>query len=109
MDPHAPTPAPLAAGHVRPAHERMHAIQVRAFLDASDVVDADPDTIEDILDGFDDTVLSVEDEDEEDGDGDGGAAQDAAGRVRSAPEGADDQDEAFDALLLEGACLDASS
>ncbi|GJE91264.1 SIR2-domain-containing protein [Phanerochaete sordida] len=56
---HAPPPPPRA----RPS--RIHALQVRAFLEASEVVDADPDTLEDILDGFDEGTLDVEDEHEE--------------------------------------------
>ncbi|KIP02738.1 hypothetical protein PHLGIDRAFT_130573 [Phlebiopsis gigantea 11061_1 CR5-6] len=55
MDPQSPTAAssmrlPPNTTH---AHSPMYAFQVRAFVEASEVVDADPDTIEDILDGFD--------------------------------------------------------
>ena len=41
---------------------RMYALQVRAFIEAIEVVDADPDTIEDILDGFDEELLAEEEE-----------------------------------------------
>ena len=40
----------------------MYALQVRAFVEATEVVDADPDTIEDILHGFDDDILIEEEE-----------------------------------------------
>ena len=52
--------------HPSARSQRIYATQVRAFLEAAEVVDVDPDTIEDILDGFDGTVtLEDVDEDEE--------------------------------------------
>ncbi|CAL1715219.1 unnamed protein product [Somion occarium] len=48
-------------GHVAEAL-RIYAIQVRGFLEAAEVVEADPDTIEDILEGFD-SLMGLEDDD----------------------------------------------
>ncbi|KAK7687781.1 hypothetical protein QCA50_009000 [Cerrena zonata] len=45
---------------------RIYAMQVRGFIEAAEVVDVEPDTLEDILDGFDDLVgLEDIEEDEE--------------------------------------------
>ena len=94
MDPQPPTPAPTEGDR---AHSRMFPIQVRAFIEASEVVDADPDTIEDILDGFDDEaeILAVEDDPEVD-------VQDDANDDETP---LNDHDEQFLALLEEGASL----
>ena len=91
-------PPPTHPKHTA-AHSRLYASQVRAFIEASEVVDADPDTIEDILDGFDEQVLSVEEDlDVDVQDPDDGRASPVS-----------DQDEQLFALLQEGVCLDASS
>jgi hypothetical protein len=37
-----------------PRHSPIYGLQVQAFLDAADDVDADEDVLEDLLDGFDD-------------------------------------------------------
>ena len=85
MDPQSPT----ATSSMRlppsttPAHSPMYAFQVRAFVEASEVVDADADTVEDILDGF-------EDDTEDDLDVQGEQAD------------ADDQHPEWEALLQEG-------
>lgn len=58
------SPSPRDVGPRRKVG-RMYALQVRAFIEATEVVDADPDTIEDILDGFDedeDQDVSVDDD-----------------------------------------------
>ena len=67
MDPQPPTgaaspPLRLVRTHMR-ASTRMYALQVRAFIEATESVDTDPDVIEDILDGFDPDVLDDDDED----------------------------------------------
>ena len=49
-------PTPPVSGHPKPqrrnAAASLYGIQVRAFLEAADVVDTDPEVIEDMLDGF---------------------------------------------------------
>lgn len=80
---------------------RMYALQVRAFIEATEVVDADPDTIEDILDGFDEDEDVSVDDDETD-------VEIAAGRqVKSEEHGIpddedDEEDAAFAQYLAEG-------
>lgn len=46
---------------------RNYAMQVRSFVEAAEVIDVDPDTIKDILDGFDGVVNleDIEDDDDE--------------------------------------------
>ena len=97
MDPQSPTPAATngyVARRTRSAHPRMYAMQVRAFLEASEVVDADPDTIEDIIDGFDEETFNAE----EDPEGEDGDVQDTRD---GAANGVDAVDE-YVALLEEG-------
>lgn len=62
MDLHSPT-SPLAQGHspTRRTHSQTYATQVRAFIEAAEVVDADPDTIEDLLDGLDADAVFTDD------------------------------------------------
>jgi NAD-dependent histone deacetylase SIR2 len=45
---------------------RSYALQVRVFLEAAEDIEIDADTIEDILDGFDDVEVRVEDQIEPD-------------------------------------------
>jgi hypothetical protein len=97
MDPQ-PLTQTTARSHAT-AHSRLYAAQARAFIEASEIVDADPATIEDILDGLDEETLSVEDDSDVDVDN---PHDDRAPLV-------DDQDEELLALLQEGAFLDASS
>ncbi|OBZ74072.1 NAD-dependent protein deacetylase hst1 [Grifola frondosa] len=47
-----PTHPHNSSGISRPRSSSIYGMQVHAFLDAADVVDADPEIIEDILDGF---------------------------------------------------------
>ena len=97
MDPQPPTgvanaPLRLVRTHMR-ASTRMYGLQVRAFIEATESVDTDPDVIEDILDGFDPEIL--------DSDDDEGNAQDAekAADGEHAPEehAGDDSEEEEDA------------
>ncbi|KAI8969381.1 DHS-like NAD/FAD-binding domain-containing protein [Trametes punicea] len=76
---------------VSKARSRVYAVQLRAFLEAAEVVDVDPDVIEDLLDGFsvdssdEDEVGEVDVEGEEeqagqeehDGDGEGNSGRPA--------------------------------
>lgn len=85
MDPQSPTAASSMRlpPNTTQAHSPMYAFQVRAFVEASEVVDADPDTIEDILDGFDeDTGDDID--------------------VQGEQADADDQHLEWEALLQEG-------
>ena len=97
MDPQPPTLS--ATVPLTQPHSRLYPIQVRAFLEASEIVDADADTIEDILDGLDEEVLGVE------GDSDV-EVQDAEGH--DVPQH-DDLDDEFLDLLQEGVFSGASS
>ena len=89
MDLHSPTP-PLAQGQAptRRTHSRTYATQVRAFIEAAEVVDADPDTIEDLLDGLDADAVFTDDTSEHEG---------------GTPEL--DGDGELEALLQEGVCV----
>lgn len=83
--------------HTQPrVASRMHALQVRAFIEAAEVVDADPDTIEDILDGYNEEVL-VQDEDESDDEDDA-----SAGINAESAQGGDQSEEEYEILLEEG-------
>lgn len=46
------------------APSRLYALQVRAFLEAAEDVELDAETIEDILDGFEDVQVGTEDDTE---------------------------------------------
>ncbi|KAH9940872.1 SIR2-domain-containing protein [Epithele typhae] len=73
--PVTPTPPPSSTPR---APSSLYALQVRAFLEAADAVDADPDVIEDLLDGFP-VDESLNPEDLQDGDPAGDADADAGG------------------------------
>ena len=81
-------PPPTHPKHTA-AHSRLYASQVRAFIEASEVVHADPDTIEDILDGLDEHALNAEDGSDE----------------ADAPDSDDGVESDLLAMLDEGACL----
>ncbi|EJF64079.1 SIR2-domain-containing protein [Dichomitus squalens LYAD-421 SS1] len=102
-----PTPPTPLAGGPSPAPRRkathsLYGMQVRAFVEAAEVVDADPEVIEDILDGFllDDSSDDAEDEDAdvdvEGGPGPGTTVRDEESDIEDDPE----QDE-FAAYLEE--------
>ncbi|KAF7796837.1 hypothetical protein EIP86_008021 [Pleurotus ostreatoroseus] len=89
MDPSSTGPAvactpPRAADEAKAPRRkvgRMYAFQVRAFIEATEVVDADPDVIEDLLDGFEeDEDVFVDDGDEEH---EHGAPDAVAGQAKS--------------------------
>ena len=89
MDPSSTGPAaactpPRTADEAKAARRkvgRMYAFQVRAFIEATEVVDADPDVIEDLLDGFEeDEDVFVDDGDDEH---EHGAPDAVAGQAKS--------------------------
>ena len=104
-------------GSRQSAANSLYGLQVRAFVEAAEVVDADPEVIEDILDGFllDSPSAGPEDLDaSEDGDvdveaeGAPGPANAARGEeVDNAADvgGAGDAEEEFAAYLQEGKLL----
>ncbi len=107
MDPHPPTgikpPTPTDAGSESRARapSQMYALQVRAFIEASEVVDIDPDTIEDILDGFNGDIHVEGDSDDEE-DMPDAFAEGNAGAQAQAEQEEDEEDEEFNILLEEG-------
>ncbi|THH00649.1 hypothetical protein EW026_g1935 [Hermanssonia centrifuga] len=78
----------------------MYALQVRAFIEASEVVDIDPDTIEDILDGFNGDIHVEGDSDDEE-DMPDAFAEGNAGAQAQAEQEEDEEDEEFNILLEE--------
>ena len=106
-----PRPTPLSGGSSpaprRSAAHSLYGMQVRAFLEAAEVVDADPEVIEDILDGFplDSSPDDPEDEDAE-VDVEGGPGPGTTGRDEESDadnEAEDDpEQEEFAAYLEEG-------
>ena len=66
-----PTPPTPPAGGPKPhrsAATRLYEIQVRAFLEAAEMVDTEPEVIEDLLDGFPADESGEDDPDGQDGD-----------------------------------------
>ncbi|PSR82593.1 hypothetical protein PHLCEN_2v6026 [Hermanssonia centrifuga] len=106
MDPHPPTgikpPTPTDAGSESRARapSQMYALQVRAFIEASEVVDIDPDTIEDILDGFNGDIHVEGDSDDEE-DMPDAFAEGNAGAQAQVEQEEDEEDEEFNILLEE--------
>lgn len=101
MDPYPSTGPVSSSPRDRESHQkgpsRMYALQVRAFIEAAEVVDADPDTIEDILDGFDEDVLVDDDQtDAQD------AIVDTDGEADHVGEQDDVEDDEFEKYLEEG-------
>ncbi|KAJ3548913.1 hypothetical protein NM688_g5240 [Phlebia brevispora] len=95
------TPPSLSDVRVhRKLPSRMYALQVRAFIEAAEVVDADPDTIEDILDGFDEEVF-VDDDDEEEADAQDAAVATVGDVERQLVEDAETEDDEFVQYLEE--------
>ncbi len=92
-------------GNPKPRHSAaasLYAIQVRAFLEAAEVVDTDPEVIEDLLDGF---PMDSAEAESSDGDVDveGGPGPETSVRDQDTDE--DDpkeEDSDLDAYLEEG-------
>ncbi|RDX48151.1 SIR2-domain-containing protein [Lentinus brumalis] len=94
-------PTPPVSGTPKPrrsAASSLYAIQVRAFLEAAEAVDTDPDVIEDILDGLPMDRVSEADAEDEDGDVDveGGPGPETSAREHEMEE----RDSALDELNL---------
>ncbi len=94
-------PTPPVSGPPKPrrsAASSLYAIQVRAFLEAAEAVDTDPDVIEDILDGLPMDRVSEDDAQDEDGDVDveGGPGPETSARDHEM----EDRDSALDELNL---------
>ncbi|TFK90131.1 SIR2-domain-containing protein [Polyporus arcularius HHB13444] len=92
-------PTPPVSGPPKPrrsAASSLYAIQVRAFLEAAEAVDTDPDVIEDILDGLPMDRVSEDDAEDEDGDVDveGGPGPETSARDHEM----EDRDSALDEL-----------
>ena len=108
MGPQAPTTSstsPATAqlrSHAPSGPSRMYALQVRAFIEAAEVVDVDPDVIEEILDGFDGIVEVNEEDKDEDVD-----HQELTENGKD--ESNEDLDPEFAALVEEGGSLRRSS
>ena len=96
-------PTPPVGGPPKPrrsAASSLYAMQVRAFLEAAEVVDTDPEVIEDILDGLPMDQVSEDDAEDEDGDVDVEGGPGSETSDRNDPSVADEGDPADDELDL---------
>ncbi|KAI0687145.1 SIR2-domain-containing protein [Cerioporus squamosus] len=99
-------PTPPVSGPPKPrrsAASSLHAIQVRAFLEAAEEVDTDPDVIEDILDGLPMDHASEGDPEDEDGDVDveGGPGSETSARNHEEEDEGDSTEDELDLYLQE--------
>lgn len=118
--PTRPTSGPPLLGPRPSAANNLYGLQVRAFVEAAEVVDADPEVIEDILDGFpldglsegpETLELEVDEDQDVDVEAEGAHGPAAAARSEEVDntaadvETADPEEEEFAMYLQEGKLL----
>ncbi|RPD64181.1 SIR2-domain-containing protein [Lentinus tigrinus ALCF2SS1-7] len=99
-------PTPPVSGLPEPRRSgvsSMYAMQVRAFLEAAEVVDTDPEVIEDILDGLPMDQASEDETEDEDGDVDveGGPGSETSARKHQVEDKAESAENELDLYLQE--------